>query len=312
MSPIPAPLSEAIQRHIDHLQADGDPAWLLRVCKEKLNALPLQANEIFQWALRADGEVLCLDFDSVSLPFEEERNPAIRYAVLYEAARRYPDLREVVPARPEGVQRCEDCHGRGWVESTSSCWGCHGAGWHIQRRPVAEWMERIDRGDQLHLRVHDGGERLVAGRLAGLYVACGDGMERWIAPADAQGRHQLANHLMSFGFGYVYSFGYQKHVIATWVPNPTQADDPFESADHALRFSGTGSGGSFQVEYARQPEGGYRRTTTLNHDWDPLGGGDPVVTTTDLAPAAARAEVEREMRGAEGRNPFPAIVPHAR
>ncbi|HEU4560880.1 MAG TPA: hypothetical protein VFS20_23715 [Longimicrobium sp.] len=242
---ISAPLSQAIQRRIDELQTDGHPAWVRRVCKERLNALPLLANEIFQWALRPDGEVLCLDFESLSLPYGEERNPVIRYAVLYKAARRYPELRELEPPRPEGVQRCDNCDGRGWIEEDrSSCSRCHGAGWHIQLRPIAEWMERIDRGDQLHLQVHDGGERLLAGKIAGRYVAQGDDLEPWSHPADAQGRLQLAGHLMRFGVAYVYSFGYQKHVIPTWTPE-------------------TAAGGSFDLELTSQsvgslPESGER------------------------------------------------------
>jgi hypothetical protein len=238
MSSISAPLSQAIQRRIDALQTDGQPAWVRRVCKERLNALPLQANEVFQWALRPDGEILCLDFEALSLPYGEEQNPVIRYAVLFEAAHRYPELRELEPPRPEGVQRCESCGGRGWIETAgSSCSRCHGVGWHVQPRPVAEWMERIDRGDQLRLQVHGAPERLVAAKIAGRYVARGDGVEPWSHPADAQGRLLLAGHLMRFGVAYVYSVGYQKHVIATWTSTP---EFSIGGADHALHFSETG------------------------------------------------------------------------
>ncbi|HYH81240.1 MAG TPA: hypothetical protein VEX86_15660 [Longimicrobium sp.] len=309
MSGIPASLSEDIQRRIDRLETDGIANWVVRACKEKLNALPLQANGVYQWALRTDGTVLCLDFESFTLPYEEELNPIARYAVLFEAARRYPELRELEPERPAGVQRCESCGGSGWIEATgAACSTCYGLGWHMQHRPIAEWLGRIDVGDRLDLREHGGTRRLVAGRIAGLYVARGGDLDFWCSPATAAGRRELGSHLRKFAMGFV-SRPYQKHVTATWEPNPTPAVDPFESLEHSLKFHGTDSGGSYEMDIARQPDGSYAVSETLSNDWDPLGSAAPTTLTRLLDAAAARAELEREMRRPGRWSPFPAIVP---
>jgi len=310
MTAISPSLAKRIQRRIGQVDTFGMANWVARVWKEKLNALPLQANGAYQWALRADGAVLRLDLDSASLPFDQESNPVIRYAVLFEAARRYPELRELEPARPAGVQQCATCDGRGWMEAArTSCVTCLGVGWHMRHRPVAEWLERIDRGDRLELRAEDGAERLVAARLAGMYVARGDGLELWSAPAAAQGRRRLDDHLRKFAVSFASAPPYQRPVAATWQPNPTPAADPFDSTEHSLRFHGTGSGGSYEVDFARHPGGRCTMAVTLNHDGDPLGGAMPVTETTELDEGAARVRIESEMRGSGRSNPFPAIIP---
>lgn len=192
-------------------------------------------------------------------------------------------------------------------ETRKSCSLCAGLGWRMQPRPLAEWLERIDRGDQLHLQADgEGGHGLVAGRLAGLYVARGGDLPFWSAPAGSLGRHQLDQRLR--GYGMEYGHGFQKHVTARWQPNVTGAADPLESTTHVLRFSGIGSTGSYAVEFARQP-GRYLVTTALNNDWDLLGSGPPMLSTTEMDQAAARAAVEREMRESGAWNPFPAMVP---
>jgi hypothetical protein len=303
---IPPHLSERIQRRIRALETDGPANWLARACKEQLNALPLRGSQLTHWVLRADGTVLKLDADSVLLAAEEELDPLARYAVLAEAARLDPALRELVPPRPPGVVECDRCEGTGWV-AEESCGACGGLGWHVQRRPIAEWMERIDRGDQLHLRAEGGGPALVAGRLAGCYVAKGGHPPFWSHPAGSRGRRQLDEHLRRYG--YAFRFGRQEHVTATWAPNPTNAADPFESTDHVLRFSGTGSGGSYTVDVGRMTDGRYRVATELSNDWDPMGASDPMLSTRELDEAMARAEVEREMRESGAWDPFPALLP---
>jgi hypothetical protein len=312
MGPVPVHLSERIQRRIDAMETDGEGRWRAHVCKERMNALPVCGNQLTQWALRADGTVLTLDSDSASHAFEEELSPVVRYAVFSAAAGEDPELRELVPPLPAGLEPCDRCGGKGWMEETrAACDGCSGLGWRMRPRPVVEWMERIDRGDQLHLRAEGDRRGLVAGRLAGWYVAVAGDLPFWSAPAGSQGRHQLDEHLRRYG--WAYPFGHQKHVTATWQPNPTGAADPFESTAHVLRFSGTGSGGSYAVEIARQPDGRYRVTTTLDNDWDSLGGAEPTITMRELDEAAARSAVAREMRDSGAWNPFPAVVPrHSR
>jgi hypothetical protein len=114
---------------------------------------------------------------------------------------------------------------------------------------------------------------------------------------------------MRFAVDFAASYAYQKHVTARWEPNVTGTDDPFESPDHSLRFLGTGSGGSWEMEIAREPDGRCTVSVTLSNDWDPLGGVAPATETTVLDEAAARARVESEMRSSGRWDPFPAIMP---
>lgn len=133
--------SAEIQRQIDALAPPaGDAwhpgAWPTRVCREELNALPLLASEIFTWALRPDGTVLCMDRDSLLHPTEPETDPLAIYAVLHRAALESPVLKPLVPDPPAGARRCALCGGEGVLEKGAGgetrvvlCPRCHGLGW---------------------------------------------------------------------------------------------------------------------------------------------------------------------------------------
>jgi hypothetical protein len=299
MSPISPELVPLIQRHVNDLP-EGFEAWPVSMCKEKLNALPLHGDQIYLWALRPDGVVLCLDHESASLPVWEESDPLTLYAVLVRGAQQYPDLQELVPPRPLGVQQCEPCSGSGMKgvgQTAEGCMRCRGLGWHVTLRPIGEWIERIDRGDQLRLRA--AGRVLIAGRLAGLYmVVAGD--DYWSTPSTsptaAAARQHLRARLASFQAG--------KDFDATWRESIAGMDDPFEHTEYTLVFHGSGTGGSYTVEFTRQPDGDYLETTTLNNDWDPLGSGPPDIRTEWRSETEARAEIENRMR----RGGFPAVV----
>jgi hypothetical protein len=100
-------LARQIQQRIDALEVADFRRWPVRVCKETMNALPLDGNQIYIWALRPDGVVLCLDHESFSLPFEPETDPLKLYEVLRKGAQTYPELRELVPEPPPGVRECD-------------------------------------------------------------------------------------------------------------------------------------------------------------------------------------------------------------
>ena len=301
MSPISPELAQRIERHINDLP-EGWEAWPVSMCKKELNALPLHGDQIYLWALRPDGVVLCLDHESASLPVEEESDPLKLYAVLVRGAREYPDLLELVPPRPEDVQPCHSCLATGVTgegEAMRVCLGCGGLGWHMIPPPIEEWIESINRGDQLELRRTGTKRVLIAGRLAGLYVVR-EGDEYWSTPTGsptaAEARRKLRERIARYWFG--------KSLTASWRPNVALIDDPFESTEYSLVFHGTGTGGSWEVEFTRQPNGDYVKTTTLNNDWDPLGSGPPEIRTERLDERDARAALENEMRS----HGLPAVV----
>ena len=304
MSDISPEYARRIQQRIDALDTADPRAWPGRVCKEELNALPLHGNQIYLWALRPDGVVLCLDHEAFSRPSEPETDPLTLFAVLVQGATKYPELRWLVPAPPEGTRRCEECGGTGSGEGrqppTWGCLRCNGLGWYVLSRPASDWLDRIDRGDQLELRTESGARGLVAGRLGGFYVSkAGD--EYWSSPAVPAARQALLERLMAWERG--------ERVTPAWQPNPTAARDPFDSPDHSLKFFGTGSLGSWEDELARQPDGTYRVSETLNNDFDPAGPAFPVTRTRELDADAARVELEWKMRAGNYGSPFPAIVP---
>ncbi len=127
-------LSERIQRSIDGIETDDTLGrWLWRVCRDDLNALPLCGNQIYLWALRPDGTVLCVDHESFARETEPETDPLVLYAVLSHGLRDHPELGELVPAPPAGARPCGSCDGTGIVERgpeiSETCLGCRGLGW---------------------------------------------------------------------------------------------------------------------------------------------------------------------------------------
>jgi hypothetical protein len=122
-----------IQRLIDSLPIEGEPHWLWRVCREEHNVFPLAGNDVYLWAIRPDGVVLCLDHEAFGVPVEEETDPVKRFAAIVYGARLHPELRELIPEQPEGARLCRSCAGTGLQggedEPVRSCYGCGGLGW---------------------------------------------------------------------------------------------------------------------------------------------------------------------------------------
>jgi len=301
MAPLSLELTRQIQQRIDALDTAVPGAWPLRRCKEELNALPLHGNQAYLWALHPNGDVLRVDHEAAGLSSEPERGALTRYAVLWHGARKYPELEALLPAPPAGARECELCGGTG-QSSTSGCPRCDGLGWYAPLPlPVDEWMERIDRGDQVTIRREEGREWLYAGRIAGHYV-CRAGEEHSAAPATPESRRALADRLRSWAEGH-------PHTIA-WTANPTQTPDPWESAGHRLFFEGrTLEWGGVEAEYERLPDGTVRVTDTLLNDWDPAGWMPSTSDDRVLPEEEAWGEFLREMARTSHASPFPAILP---
>ncbi|HEX5727500.1 MAG TPA: HEAT repeat domain-containing protein, partial [Longimicrobiaceae bacterium] len=130
----PAPssgLSARIQGWIDELDPEPGSGWLVRVCRDDLNALPLHSSLIYLWAIRPDGTVLCMDHEAFGHPTEPETEPLAAFAAVVQGARTYPELRDVIPPPPAGALPCDRCAGRGWRSGNEHCFSCRGFGWWV-------------------------------------------------------------------------------------------------------------------------------------------------------------------------------------
>lgn len=131
--PVSRALSGQIQAHIDAAQPDPLKSSAYYDLKHRYNALPIAANSIYIWAIRADGELLCMDHEAFARPCEREMNVLQIHAALASGARIYPELRTLRPARPLWAVPCRQCAPTGCIDSGKGyhepCGACSGTGW---------------------------------------------------------------------------------------------------------------------------------------------------------------------------------------
>jgi hypothetical protein len=105
----------------------------LRAWVERHRALPVVFDMGGCYAVRVTGEVVSFGWDArddVAL----EKNLRIRNGMLYQAAKRFPELRVLVPARPSNGAVCDSCDGSGRPNRIPAtienivCY-CGGLGW---------------------------------------------------------------------------------------------------------------------------------------------------------------------------------------
>lgn len=127
-------LKEQIQQRIDELIAssDNDPADLRRVAR-LLKALPILPDMSGWLALRPDGSFVFLDGETEKTT--EEIEPMFKLIGLVNGSEKYPELKVLLPARPENANDCENCKGtgrflfEGQVLTQAFCGECSGLGW---------------------------------------------------------------------------------------------------------------------------------------------------------------------------------------
>ena len=80
--------------------------------------------------LRPDGSVwLEVDRASSTGPELLRADPTHRIAALVLGARRMPELRQLLPARPATAEACAPCAGTGLVHGGIACLACSALGW---------------------------------------------------------------------------------------------------------------------------------------------------------------------------------------
>lgn len=108
----------------------------LRELATELNALPMSLDFGGCYAIRPNGEIISFRWDD-PYNLESENDPRIRNLVLFQGAKKYPELSEFVPSRPPVAEDCSHCNGTGiepmneklgFDEERIVCY-CGGLGW---------------------------------------------------------------------------------------------------------------------------------------------------------------------------------------
>jgi hypothetical protein len=129
-------LSKSIQGRIDAANAEAAGTelvgWPVGGCLA-YDSLLLYNTRYFCWALKSDGVLLAGDFDRIAM--ERETDLLTIYATVHYGARRYPELAQLLPPPPEGLEACKVCGGAGSLAGASNdagrCASCDGVGWSV-------------------------------------------------------------------------------------------------------------------------------------------------------------------------------------
>jgi hypothetical protein len=130
-------LRDVIETLVDWWLATPQPGHSekLHQVVQQIGALPVPFDWNATHFLRPDGEILVLDDESKEGP-QVEHDGRCRLCALVQAASKYPELRPLLPARPEGTPDCKDCGGAGSFrvvaggkEFRAGCGACCGLGW---------------------------------------------------------------------------------------------------------------------------------------------------------------------------------------
>jgi len=122
-------LSAQIRAHIDRL-ASGAGGSSVAEAARRFNALPLYEGWDGWGLITDDGEVLEGSDEGAVVPAVEP----LRTMYLVKGAEDYPELRVLLPVRPELSADCDHCNGTGWfhqggVKTHTRCGMCRALGW---------------------------------------------------------------------------------------------------------------------------------------------------------------------------------------
>lgn len=132
----PSPsLRERLRQWIEQLDSDGTLqgvrgriGWGDRRFMREAGVYPLHLDAAFFWYVTPAGEVLVEDNDRFGHPLDPEDSVCAALNAVAQAARVRPELRELLPERPEGAPDCPRCGGTGDEDRWGMC-SCAGLGW---------------------------------------------------------------------------------------------------------------------------------------------------------------------------------------
>ena len=140
---IPPASSEKIETALNKFVANPEPYLIgfdepldLRRLAAELKVLPMFLDFGGCYGVRPNGEIVSFSWDE-PYKLEAENDPRVRNIVLFQGAKKYPELEELVPARPPDAVECPDCKGTGVFQGLAEhgivpqnivCY-CGGIGW---------------------------------------------------------------------------------------------------------------------------------------------------------------------------------------
>jgi hypothetical protein len=113
----------------------SDPAAEFRDVATRFNALPVYSDVGGTLFVTPSLQILSMRSDETVVV--EEHAPQWKLVALIAAAERFPELKQLLPVRPNGVSVCSICLGTGRVEQGLRCGACFGLGWPAER-PLSE------------------------------------------------------------------------------------------------------------------------------------------------------------------------------
>ena len=131
MPDLPADLSESIRSLIARYKERADDQRLLHLA-EAHDGLPVYSDMGGDLLLLPDGNVIVFGNDDKEGEPVSDSWATIAYL---SAAKRFPELKSMVPKRPDNAEDCQACMGDGQVVVGSLeilCGKCSGLGWIVE------------------------------------------------------------------------------------------------------------------------------------------------------------------------------------
>ena len=123
-------LSKKIEAILKGFVADPEPYLIeleepldLRRLAAELNLLPMFLDFGGCYGIRPNGGIVSFSWDE-PYKLDVENDPRIWNIVLFQGAKKYPELEELIPIRPPDTVECPDCKGTGifWECLNRSGW----------------------------------------------------------------------------------------------------------------------------------------------------------------------------------------------
>lgn len=121
------------QSIVDYCAASPERPPYLAKWAAQYHVLPTMVDWTAFWGLRPDGEILLIPTEEEG-EAQIESDVRVRRMALFQGARKYPELKQLVPSRPTDALDCRHCEGRGQINppgvepGTIICF-CGGLGW---------------------------------------------------------------------------------------------------------------------------------------------------------------------------------------